>query len=160
MLFCLGWQHSTVLLSKITLKYTPFTFVIYSLTRIWCSFVWADRRANLFRLVFYLFTLTRLSCTPCRVLPDFSWSVPSSMFPPWLPMVPTPFATLFYHPVLYSWLTVLGDEWKQNFGSVSSPNTSKPHYPHPLLACSLSLRRAAHGSKRMFLELTHGLFIT
>ncbi len=26
--------------------------------------------------------------------------------------------------------------------------------------CSLSLRRAAHGSKRMFLELIHGLFIT
>ncbi len=26
--------------------------------------------------------------------------------------------------------------------------------------CSLSLRRAAHGSKRIFLELIHGLFIT
>jgi hypothetical protein len=26
--------------------------------------------------------------------------------------------------------------------------------------CSLSLRRAAHGSKHMFLELIHGLFIT
>jgi hypothetical protein len=26
--------------------------------------------------------------------------------------------------------------------------------------CSLSLRREAHGSKRMFLELIHGLFIT
>jgi hypothetical protein len=26
--------------------------------------------------------------------------------------------------------------------------------------CSLSLRRAAHGDKRMFLELIHGLFIT
>ncbi len=26
--------------------------------------------------------------------------------------------------------------------------------------CSLSLRRAAHGSKRMFLQLIHGLFIT